>query len=93
MDKIDPITLEIVQNRLVQVGREAGIAMVRAAASLVVVEALAQFLGLEVDLGDLRQMAGKARQEMERFLMESRKEFIDRSTIPIWERRDEEEKA
>ncbi len=39
MDKIDPITLEIVQNRLVQVGREAGIAMVRAAASLVVVGA------------------------------------------------------
>ncbi len=63
------------------------------AASLVVVEVLAQFLGLEVDLGDLRQMARKARQEMERFLMESRKEFIDRFTIPIWERRDEEEKA
>ena len=63
------------------------------AASLVVVEALAQFLGLDVDFGDLRQMAGKARQEMERFLMESRKEFIDRFTIPIWERRDEEEKA
>ncbi len=39
MDRIDPITLEIVQNRLVQVGREAGIAMVRAAASLVVVGA------------------------------------------------------
>jgi proteasome assembly chaperone (PAC2) family protein len=63
------------------------------AASLVVVEVLAQLLGLEVDLGDLRQMAGKARQELERFLMESRKEFIDRFTIPIWERGDEEQKA
>lgn len=63
------------------------------AASLVVVEVLAQFLGLDVDLGDLRQMAGKARQEMERFIMESRREFIDRFTIPIWERPDDEEKA
>jgi predicted ATP-grasp superfamily ATP-dependent carboligase len=63
------------------------------AASLVVVEVLAQFLGLDVDLGDLRQMARKARQEMERFIMESRREFIDRFTIPIWERPDDEEKA
>jgi proteasome assembly chaperone (PAC2) family protein len=63
------------------------------AASLAVVEVLAQFLGVEVDLTDLRQMAQKSRQEMERFIMESRREFIDRFTIPIWERPDEEEKA
>lgn len=36
---IDPITLEIVQNRLTQVGREAGLSMIRAAASLIVVGA------------------------------------------------------
>jgi len=63
------------------------------AASLAVVEVLARFLDLDVDLAELRQMAGKARQEMERYLMESRRDFIDRFTIPIWERRDEEEKA
>ncbi len=37
MTSVDPITVEIVQNRLTQVGREAGVSMIRAAASLVVV--------------------------------------------------------
>ncbi|MFC1968328.1 hydantoinase B/oxoprolinase family protein [Chloroflexota bacterium] len=37
MGKIDPVTLEIIQNRLTQIGREAGTNLVRAAASLVVV--------------------------------------------------------
>ncbi|MDP2718676.1 MAG: hydantoinase B/oxoprolinase family protein [Dehalococcoidia bacterium] len=36
---IDPVTVEIIQNRLTQIGREAGISMVRAAASLIVVGA------------------------------------------------------
>ncbi|MBI4332529.1 MAG: hydantoinase B/oxoprolinase family protein [Chloroflexi bacterium] len=36
---LDPITIEIIQNRLTQIGREAGIALVRAAASLIVVGA------------------------------------------------------
>ncbi len=39
MAHIDPVTVEIVQNRLTQIGKEAGISMVRAAASLVVVGA------------------------------------------------------
>lgn len=39
MLKVDPITIEIIQNRLTQIGREAGISLVRAAASLVVVGA------------------------------------------------------
>ncbi len=37
MQKLDPILIEIIQNRLMQIGREAGISMIRAAASLVVV--------------------------------------------------------
>lgn len=37
MSSVDPITLEIIQNRLTQIGREAGVAMIRAAASLIAV--------------------------------------------------------
>ncbi|MFC2059639.1 hydantoinase B/oxoprolinase family protein [Chloroflexota bacterium] len=37
MSSIDPVTVEIIQNSFTQIGREAGITMVRAAASLVVV--------------------------------------------------------
>jgi N-methylhydantoinase B len=39
MKTIDPVLTEIIQNRLMQVGREAGIALQRAAASAVVVGA------------------------------------------------------
>ncbi len=37
--KPDPVTIEIIQNRLTQIGREAGLALVRGAASLIVVGA------------------------------------------------------
>ncbi len=37
--KLDPVTIEIIQNRLTQIGREAGLALVRGAASLIVVGA------------------------------------------------------
>jgi len=63
------------------------------AASLAVAEVLVKLLGLEVDLGGLRELARRSRQELERFLMKTRQEFLDRFTIPLWERGDEEERA
>ncbi|MDZ4246481.1 MAG: hydantoinase B/oxoprolinase family protein, partial [Dehalococcoidia bacterium] len=36
---LEPVTVEIIQNRLTQIGREAGIALIRSAASLIVVGA------------------------------------------------------
>lgn len=62
-------------------------------ASAAVLEVLIRHLHLPVDLTELRQEARQARTELERFLVESRKEFIDRFTIPLWEKGDEEEKA
>jgi hypothetical protein len=62
-------------------------------ASLAILEVLTQLLDLPVDLSPLRSEARKAQQELERLVMESRKEFIDRFTIPLWEKGDEEDKA
>lgn len=62
-------------------------------ASAAVLEVLTRHLDLPVDLSELHQEARQARAELERFLVESRKEFIDRFTIPLWEQGDEEEKA
>ena len=63
------------------------------AASLAVAEVLVKVLGLEVDLGGLQELARRSRQELEKFLMKTRQEFLDRFTVPIWERGDEEERA
>lgn len=63
------------------------------AATLAVLEVLVPLLGLPVDLTELRAQARQARTELKRLLAESRKEFIDRFTVPLWEEGDEEEKA
>ncbi len=62
-------------------------------ASLAVLEVLVPLLGLPVDLTELRGEAKQARTELRRLLAESRKEFIDHFTVPLWEERDEEERA
>jgi hypothetical protein len=62
-------------------------------AALAVLEVLAPLLGLPVDLTDLRKEATQAQVELKRLLAESRKEFIDRFTVPLWENKDEEERA
>lgn len=63
------------------------------AASLALLRVLTGVLGLEVDFQELESQAQKSQEEIARLMMESRKEFIDRFTMPLWERKDEEEKA
>jgi hypothetical protein len=63
------------------------------AASLAVLEVLVSLLGLPLDMTDMRREATQARTELRRLLAESRKEFIDRFTVPLWEERDEEERS
>ena len=62
-------------------------------AALAVLEVLVPLLGLPVDLTDLRQEAAQAQVELKRLLAENRKEFIDRFTVPLWENKDDEERA
>jgi len=62
-------------------------------ASLAILEVFTGFLGLPVNLEGLRRSAEQARAELERLIRQSRREFIDRFTFPLWERGDEEEKA
>lgn len=63
------------------------------AAALAVLEILVPLLGLPVDLTDLKEEAKQTLTELKRLLAESRKEFIDRFTVPLWEEKDEEERA
>lgn len=62
-------------------------------ASLAVLEVLVSLLGLPVDFTDLRAQAKEAHTELKRLLAESRKEFIDRFTVPLWQEGDEEDRA
>lgn len=63
------------------------------AASVAILEVLTRLLDIPLDLAELKEEAKSAQAEIEKFLLESRKEFIDRFTVPLWEQSDEEEKA
>ncbi len=62
-------------------------------ASQAVLEALTRILNIELDMTELQQMVQQARQEIDEALRESRRQYIDRFTVPLWERPEEEEKG
>ena len=63
------------------------------AASHAVLKVLSEILRVEIDMTELEEMAKQTRQEIESIVKESRREFIDRFTVPLWERPEEEEKG
>lgn len=62
-------------------------------ASLSILKVFIDFLGFPVNLSELERAAEQAKVELDRLIKQSRREFIDRFTFPLWERGDEEEKA
>jgi len=60
-------------------------------AALAVLEVLTGMLGVEVDLDELAQLAGEARERMKQVASQAMGEYIDYFTEPIWERGEEEE--
>ncbi len=60
-------------------------------ASQAVLEALTKMLRIEVDMTELRDLAQQAHQEISRMVKESRRDFIDNFTVPLWERSEDEE--
>jgi len=61
-------------------------------ASKSVLEVLASILKIKIDMTELEQMVEQARQEIEEAIKESRRQYIDNFTVPLWERPEEEEK-
>ncbi len=60
-------------------------------ASLVVLEVLAEMLGIEIDLTELSNLARQSEEEMERIAKQATATFIDQFTEPIWEQEEDEE--
>ena len=62
-------------------------------ASYAVLEVLSRVLDIDIDFTELIEEAKRARREMEKLMMESRHQYIDRFTVPLWEqdRGDDEE--
>lgn len=58
-------------------------------AALSVLQVLANYLNLPIDLTRLRNWAKKARKEFEELVMQRRKEFIDRFTVPLWKQEED----
>ena len=54
-------------------------------AALAILRVLAAMLGIEVDLADLVQLAGEARERVKQVASEAMGEYIDHFTEPIWE--------
>ena len=63
------------------------------AASQAVLQVLTKLLNIEIDMSELEETVSRAREELERIVKESRREFIDQFTVPLWERPEEEEKG
>jgi len=61
------------------------------AASQSVLEVLNKLLKIDIDMTEIELLAQQARQEIENIVKESRREYIDRFTVPLWERSEEEE--
>ena len=60
-------------------------------AALVVLEALAKMLGIEIDTVELAQLAKETKEKMKQVAAEAMGEYIDYFTEPIWEQSEEEE--
>ena len=61
------------------------------AASQAVLEVLNKLLRIKIDMTEIEGLAQQAREEIESMVKESRREYIDRFTVPLWERSEEEE--
>jgi uncharacterized protein (TIGR00162 family) len=59
-------------------------------ASLGVLQALVEMLGIDIDFDELEEQARQADEEMERIARETMSRYIDDFTRPIWEREEEE---
>ena len=59
-------------------------------ASLAMLEALARTLQIDLDVSDLKKSANQAREEINNLIAESRHEFIDHFTVPLWDSSEEE---
>ena len=62
-------------------------------ASQSVLEVLLRILNVKIDMTELEQMVQQARQEIDEAFKESRRQYIDHFTVPLWERPEEEEKG
>lgn len=62
-------------------------------ASQSVLEALIRLLGLEIDMSEMQANAKRARAQIDQAIMEGRRQYIDRFTVPLWERPQEDEKG
>lgn len=62
-------------------------------ASQSVLEALTRILNIEIDMTELEEMVQQARHEIDEAVRESRRQYIDHFTVPLWERPEEEEKG
>lgn len=62
-------------------------------ASQSVIEVLTRLLNIEIDMTELEQMVKEARQQIDEAIRESRRQYIDQFTVPLWERPPEEEKG
>lgn len=60
-------------------------------AALAIVNVLTRTLGIEVDMGELVQLASETRESMKQAAAEAMGEYIDYFTEPIWEHDDDEE--
>jgi len=54
---------------------------------------LNKIVKIDIDMTEIDGMAQQARQEIESIVKESRRNFIDRFTVPLWERPEEEERG
>lgn len=62
-------------------------------ASQSILEVLNKILRIEIDMTELESLGKQAFQEIEKVLNEGRRDFIDRFTVPLWERPDKEDKG
>jgi len=60
-------------------------------AALVVLDILSKMLDIEVDTGELAELAEETRERMRQIAAEAMGEYIDYFTEPIWEQNEEEE--
>ncbi len=60
-------------------------------AALAVLEVMTGMLDIDIDLAELRHIAGEARQRMKQVAAQAMGEYIDYFTEPIWEREEDEE--
>jgi len=60
-------------------------------AALAILNILTEMLGIEIDVGELVQLAKETKEKMRQVAAEAIGEYIDYFTEPIWEKGEEEE--